>query len=171
MRGQTKRSGIFKNVFMHENRGLTRPQRAPGVSSTYGPLPPGALTDALWRPLWAARVYAPLPVCAACQRPWLCCVLSHVPRLLCALYYGTWHGPMAVACAYVCYPSHWLGCDSPLLWGVYRITPICRPCAPPEIRGYTRPRHIGVRLCGWPPRITHSAPCQAARGASGRTTT
>lgn len=100
--GQTKRSGVFKNVFMHKNRGLTRPQRVSGVSSTYGPLPPGALTNALWRPSWASHVYSLVPVRAACQRPCraLCCVLSRVLCLLCAVVrrmaWPLWPGPVCM---------------------------------------------------------------------------
>ena len=147
--GQTKRSGVFKNVFMHKNRGLTRPQRVPGVSSTYSWGGCIGLTDALRRPTRASHVYSLAPACAACQRPCraLCCVLSYVSCLLCALCCGAWPEPMAVACVYVRCPSCWLGHAGPLLLGVYRITPIGRPCVPPEIRGYTRPCYMGV--CFW----------------------
>ena len=87
---------------MHESRGLTRPQRVPGVSSTYGPLPPSALTGALWRPSGASRVYSLAPVRAACLRPsqWLCCASSHVLRLLCAMVRHMarplWLGPVCM---------------------------------------------------------------------------
>ena len=136
---------------MHENRGLTRPQRVPGVSSTYGPLPPSALTDALRRPSWASHVYSPLPVYAVCQRPcqWLCCASSHVLRLLCAMVrhmaWPLWPGPVCM-----CVVPHTGRVLVALCYGgVQNSPPYTGPYIPPGYSGlYTAPLYGGRAFWG-----------------------